>query len=229
MARLPRLVVPNQPHHVIQQGHDNQIVFRDTDDYVAFINWLREGSRQFKVAIHAYVLMTNHLHLLLTPSDETGLSKMMQWIGRHYVPYFNRKYHRSGTLWQGRYKATVLDADRYLMTCCRYIETNPVRSGLVSSAGDYSWSSYPHHIGIKSDPLVTDHPLFWALGNTPFDREIAYKALVEQGVNEDDVAALTEATMKGWAIGSERFKSLLERQTSRRIRKSKRGRPAHEQ
>jgi len=228
MARLPRLVVPNQPHHVIQQGNDLQIIFRDADDYLAFINWLRDASRQFKVAVHAYVLMTNHLHLLATPSDEQGLSKMMQWIGRHYVPYFNRKYGRTGTLWQGRYKATVIEADHYLMTCCRYIETNPVRSGLVASAGDYSWSSYPHHIGLKSDPVITDHPLYWALGNTPFDREIAYKALIEQGVNEDDVAALTEATLKGWAIGSERFKSLLERQTLRRVRKSKRGRPSQE-
>jgi putative transposase len=228
MARLPRLVVPNQPHHVIQQGNDLQIIFRDADDYLAFINWLRDASRQFKVAVHAYVLMTNHLHLLATPSDEQGLSKMMQWIGRHYVPYFNRKYGRTGTLWQGRYKATVIEADHYLMTCCRYIETNPVRSGLVASAGDYSWSSYPHHIGLKSDPVITDHSLYWALGNTPFDREIAYKALIEQGVNEDDVAALTEATLKGWAIGSERFKSLLERQTLRRVRKSKRGRPAQE-
>jgi putative transposase len=228
MARLPRLVVPNQPHHVIQQGNDLQIIFRDADDYLAFINWLRDASRQFKVAVHAYVLMTNHLHLLATPSDEQGLSKMMQWIGRHYVPYFNRKYGRTGTLWQGRYKATVIEADHYLMTCCRYIETNPVRSGLVASAGDYSWSSYPHHIGLKSDPVITDHPLYWALGNTPFDREIAYKALIEQGVNEDDVAALTEATLKGWAIGSERFKLLLERQTLRRVRKSKRGRPSQE-
>ncbi|HEV7856878.1 MAG TPA: transposase [Herminiimonas sp.] len=226
MARLPRLVVPNQPHHIIQRGNDRQPIFRDTADYLAFLNWLRDASRQFKVAIHAYVLMTNHLHLLASPSDEQGLSKMMQWIGRHYVPYFNQKYERTGTLWQGRYKATVIDSERYLMTCCRYIELNPVRAGMVAAPADYSWSSYMHHIGIKPDSIITDHPLYWALGNTPFEREVAYKALAEQGVNEEDVAALTEATLKGWALGSEKFKSLLEKQTQRRVRKAKRGRPA---
>jgi putative transposase len=225
MARLPRLVVPNQPHHIIQRGNDRQSIFRDTADYLAFLNWLRDASRQFKVAIHAYVLMTNHLHLLASPSDEQGLSKMMQWIGRHYVPYFNHKYERTGTLWQGRYKATVIDSERYLMTCCRYIELNPVRAGMVVAPADYSWSSYMHHIGIKPDSIITDHPLYWALGNTPFEREVAYKALAEQGVNEEDVAALTEATLKGWALGSEKFKSLLEKQTQRRVRKAKRGRP----
>lgn len=226
MARLPRLVVPNQPHHIIQQGNDLQAIFRDTADYIAFINWLRDASRQFKVAIHAYVLMTNHLHLLASPSDEQGLSRMMQWIGRQYVPYFNQKYQRTGTLWQGRYRATVIDAERYFMTCCCYIELNPVRSHMVALAGDYLWSSYQHHAGIKPDPVITDHSLYWSLGNTPFDREISYKKLIELGVNEEDVAALTEATLKGWAIGSEKFKLMLERQTERRVRKGRRGRPA---
>lgn len=225
MARLPRLVIPNQPHHIIQTGNDSQAIFRDSDDYLVFINWLRDAARQFKVAIHAYVLMTNHIHLLASPADATGLSKMMQWIGRHYVPYFNQKYTRTGTLWQGRYKATVIDADRYLMTCCCYIELNPVRTGMVATPGEHAWSSYAHHAGIKSDPLVTDHPLYWALGNTPFEREAAYKRLVEHGVNEEDVRALTEATLKGWALGSEKFKLKLEKQTDRRVRQAKRGRP----
>jgi putative transposase len=227
MARLPRLVVPGQAHHIIQRGNDRQAIFREEADYLKFSDWLREGSKQFKVAIHAYVLMTNHLHLLATPADDQGLSKMMQWIGRHYVPYFNLKYQRSGTLWQGRFKATVIDSERYLMMCSRYIELNPIRAGMVTAAGDYRWSSFRHHIGLLSDPLITDHPLYWALGNTPFDREAAYRGLVEQGVDEDDVEALTEATLKGWAIGSEKFKSALEKQTQRRVTKAKRGRPAN--
>jgi putative transposase len=226
MARLPRLAVPGQPHHIIQRGNDRQIIFRDTADYLKFIEWLREAAKQFKVAIHAYVLMTNHLHLLATPVDQQGLSRMMQWIGRHYVPYFNRKYDRTGTLWQGRFKATVIDSERYLMTCSRYIELNPVRAGMVASAADYPWSSYQHHAGVRSDPLVTDHPLYWSLGNTPFQREAAYRALTEQGVNEADVNAITEATLKGWAIGSDHFKASLERQTQRRMSKAKRGRPS---
>jgi len=226
MARLPRLVVPGQPHHIIQRGNDRKAIFRDTADYLKFIEWLRDASRQFKVAIHAYVLMSNHLHLLASPADGQGLSRMMQWIGRHYVPYFNHKYERTGTLWQGRFKATVIDSERYLMTCSRYIELNPVRAGMVPTADDYPWSSYQHHVGIKSDPVVTDHALYWALGNTPFQREAAYRELTEQGVNEADVAAITEATLKGWAIGSEQFKASLEKQTQRRVSKAKRGRPA---
>ena len=225
MARLPRLVIPNQPHHVIQRGNDGQLIFRDTADHEMFLSRLKDGARQFKVAIHAYVLMPTHLHLLATPSDLEGLGRMMQWIGRHYVPYFNQKYARAGTLWQGRYKATVIDAERYFITCCAYIELNPVRGGLVQTAGDYPWSSYPHHVGIKSDPIISDHPLYWSLGNTPFEREAAYKALVEQGVNEEDVRTLTEATLKGWALGTEQFQLALEKQARRRVRQAKRGRP----
>jgi len=226
MARLPRLVVPGQAHHVIQRGNDGQSVFRETADYLKFIDWLRDSGKLFKVAIHAYVLMPTHLHLLVTPADEQGLSRMMQWIGRHYVPYFNLKYGRSGTLWQGRFKATVLDAEHYLMTCCRYIELNPVRSGMVASPENYPWSSCLHHIGVKADPVVTDHPLYWRLGNTPFDREVAYKGLLERGINEADVAALTEATLKGWALGSTAFAAMLARQSQRRVLPVRRGRPA---
>lgn len=225
MARLPRLVIPHQPHHVIQRGNDGQLVFRDIADYTFFLSRLKEASKQFKVAIHAYVLMPAHFHLLITPLDREGLGRMMQWMGRYYVPYFNRKYGRAGTLWQGRYKATVMDAERYLMPCCAYIELNPVRNDIVQAAEDYPWSSYQHHIGHKSDPLISDHPLYWSLGNTPFEREAAYKMLIEQGVNENDVRALTEATLKGWALGSEQFQVSLEKQTARRVRPEKRGRP----
>ncbi len=226
MARLPRLVIPEQPHHVIQRGNDRQLIFRDADDHVAFLNWLREAAKTFKVAIHAYVLMPNHIHLLVSPSDTSGLGRMMQWIGRHYVPYFNRKYQRVGTLWQGRYKTTVIDAEQYFMTCSRYIELNPVRAGIVFHPVDYPWSSYEHHIGVKSDALITDHSLYWALGNTPFDREAAYRELVDLGLTAHEITTLNEATLKGWALGSEKFKLRLERQANRRVSPAKRGRPA---
>jgi putative transposase len=225
MARLPRLVIPHQPHHVIQRGNDRQLIFRDINDYVVFLDWLREAAKQFKVAVHAYVLMPNHVHLLVTPSDETGLGRMMQWVGRYYVPYFNYKYGRVGTLWQGRYKATVIDSERYFMICSRYIELNPVRAGMVASPAEYRWSSYAHHVGAKPDPLITDHSLYWALGNTPFDREAAYKGLVEQALTAEEINILNEATLKGWALGSEQFKINIEKKTSRRIRPAKRGRP----
>lgn len=226
MARLPRLVVPAQPHHIIQRGHDKQTIFRDTADHVAFLDWLKEGARRFKVAIHAYVLMPDHVHVLATPADSEGLARMMQWVGRYYVPYFNQKYQRSGTLWQGRYKATVVEPGSYLLRCSHYIESNPVRNGLVMSPGDYPWSSYLHHVGAKPDPLITDHPVYWALGNTPFDREIAYKLAAEQSLSRAEIDAISQATLKGWALGAEAFKAALEKQGSRRLSPAKRGRPA---
>ncbi len=225
MARLPRLVIPYQPHHVIQRGNDRQPIFRDQEDYRVFLQWLREAIRQYKLALHAYVLMPNHIHLLVSPSDATGLGRAMQWIGRYYVPYFNKKYHRVGTLWQGRYKATVIDSEQYFLTCCRYIELNPVRADLVVDASQYPWSSYAHHSGVIPDPYIVDHPLYWALGNTPFEREAAYKALVEQGLTQKEVQALQAATDKGWALGGAQFKSLLEKQTQRRVQPAAKGRP----
>jgi putative transposase len=225
MARLPRLVVPHQPHHIIQRGNDRQLIFRDEADHQAFLKWLREAAKQFQVAIHAYVLMPNHVHLLATPLDSIGLGRMMQWIGRYYVPYFNLKYERVGTLWQGRYKATVIDSERYFMSCSRYIELNPVRAGIVLLPEEYPWSSYAHHVGAKPDPLITDHALYWALANTPFGREAAYRSLVEQGLTSAEVAEISSATLKGWALGSDKFKARLEKEANRRVQPGKRGRP----
>lgn len=225
MARTARLVVPNQPHHIIQRGNDGQMIFRDVDDCLAFLVWLREASKHFKVAIHAYVLMGNHLHLLASPSDAAGLGRMMQWVGRFYVPYFNRKYGRAGTLWQGRFKTSVIESEQYFMLCSRYIEMNPVRAGLVSHPSEYRWSSYAHHVGDKPDALIADHPLYWALGNTPFEREAAYTQLMSQTVSQEVFDNLGQAVLKGWALGSEQFKITLEKRTNRRVRPAKRGRP----
>jgi putative transposase len=225
MARLPRLVIPHHPHHVIQRGNDRQTIFRDADDHGVFLGRLREAAKRFKVAIHAYVLMPDHFELLASPSDQDGLARMMQWIGRYYVPYFNHKYGRAGTLWQGRYKTTVIDSERYLMTCSRYIELSPVRAAIAADPTDYPWSSHAHHVGLKVDPVITDHSLYWALGNTPFEREAAYKGLTDQGLTAEEVRILSEAAPKGWALGSEQFKVSLEKQVQRRVRPAKRGRP----
>jgi putative transposase len=205
---------------------DRQAIFRCDDDYYAYLNWLEQAAKRFKVAIHAYVLMGNHVHLLASPTDSEGLGRMMQWIGRFYVPYFNHKYDRAGTLWQGRFKASVIDSETYFMACSRYIELNPVRAQLVSEPGEYPWSSYAHHIGLKTDPLITDHPLFWALGNTPFEREAAYRRLMQQPPDRVEIEQLREAVLKGWALGSERFKNNLEQRIARRVSPAKRGRPA---
>jgi putative transposase len=225
MARLRRLVVSNQPHHVVQRGADRQPIYRDTNDYLIFLQHLGDAAKQFGVAIHAYVLMPNHFHLLASPAEANSLARMIQWIGRKYVQYFNRKYGRTGTLWQGRYRTTVVDSERYFLVCSRYIELNPVRASLSGDAAEYPWSSYAHHAGIKPDPIITDHPLYWALGNTPFEREAAYRNLMEQALTQTEVECLRDATNKGWAFGTDEFKTTLERQTERRVKPAKRGRP----
>lgn len=226
MARLPRLVVPHQPHHIIQRGAGQHPVFHDSADYELFLHYLAESARIFKVAIHAYVLMTNHIHLLASPSDTTGLARMMQWMGRHYVPYFNRKYARTGTLWQGRYKTAVIDSEHYFLSCSRYIELNPVRAGMVARPGDYKWSSYHHHIGARHEPVITEHGLYWRLGNTPFAREAAYGQLVDLGTSPNEVDMITQSTLKGWAVGSASFKTHLEKKVAQRVAPAKRGRRA---
>jgi len=225
MARLSRLILPQLPHVVIQRGNDNQTIFRDDEDYRRFLGWLRESAKAYGVAIHAYVLMPNHLQLLATPADEEGLAAMMQKVGRLYVPWFNNKYGRSGTLFQGRFRTSVVDPREYFLTCVRYIELHPVRSQLAASPLDYPWSSYPHHTGVQPDPLITDHVKFWELGNTPFQREAAYNELVQQGLNSQELQTLDGALLKGVPLGSHAFKLDLERKTKRQILPAKRGRP----
>ncbi|MBC3918446.1 transposase [Undibacterium sp. CY18W] len=225
MARLARLVIPHQQHHVIQRGNAGAMVFIDAEDYAAFLDWLKQAASLFDVAIHAYALLPDHLHLLLTPGDETGLGKMMQWLGRHYVPYFNRKYQRTGTLWQGRYRATVIESAVYFIPCSIYIESNPQRAGLVTDLLDYTWSSYRHHIGLHIDPLITDHSTYWALGNTPFQREAAYRENMEHGLSGQQIMEITQATSKAWMLGSSRFKIEMSKLTERRVEPIKRGRP----
>jgi putative transposase len=225
MARLPRLIVPNQPYHVIQRGNNRQPIFREEADYQRFLSWLKEISRFYEVAIHAYVLMPNHIHLLATPVNDTGLAQMMQKLGRLYVPWFNHKYERSGGLFEGRFRTSLIDTDSYFLACSRYIELNPVRAELVGSAADYPWSSYAHHAGIRPDGLITDHTLFWSLGNTPFQREAAYMGLVEQGMPQSEVDFITSSVLKNSPLASQTFKAELERKTQRQILPAKRGRP----
>jgi putative transposase len=225
MARLPRLVVPQQPHHVIQQGNDRQLIFREPEDYVRFLGWLRESAKEYKVAIHAYVLLPDSLQLLATPSDGDGLAQAMQRVGRYYVPWFNAKYGRSGSLFQGRFKTSVIDAPSYFMQCSQYIESAPVRAQLAGDALAYPWSSYAHHAGVRPDPVVTDHGLYWALGNTPFQREAAYKELGERPLTAAQLQVIEKAVLKGWPLGSEAFKLDLQNKAKRQVLPAKRGRP----
>jgi putative transposase len=225
MARLPRLTVPGYPHHIIQRGNNRQAIFSSPADYQMFLGLLDENSHKFGVAVHAYVLMGNHVHLLATPSTEEGLPQMMQAVGRRYVRYFNDSQARSGTLWEGRYRSTLIETERYLLACMVYIDLNPVRAGLVQDAGDYSWSSYGRYVGLRVDRLVTPHPLYWTLGNTPFAREAAYAELVRAGTTREQQEALTRSALGGWALGSESFVADLQKRTERRVLKKQPGRP----
>ena len=225
MARLPRLTLPGYPHHVIQRGNNRQPIFASVADYQVLLDLLDENARKFHVALHAYVLMSNHFHLLATPATTDGLPQMMQAVGRRYVRYFNDSQKRTGTLWEGRYKSTLIQTDRYLLACMAYMDLNPVRAGLVPGPQDYPWSSYGHFTGQRIDKLVTPHPLVWALGNTPFAREAAYAQLVLSGISPMQQTALTQATLSGWALGEPDFVADLQKRTQRRVSKSAAGRP----
>ena len=225
MARLPRLTLPGYPHHIIQRGNNRQPIFASTRHYEDLLALLAENAAKFSVAIHAYVLMTNHFHLLATPETADGLPQMMQAVGRRYVRHFNDSQGRSGTLWEGRYRSTLIQTERYLLACMAYIDLNPVRGGLVADPRDYPWSSHRHYIGQRIDKLVTPHPLVWELGNTPFAREAAYADLVRGGISAQQQAALTQSALRGWALGEADFVADLQKRTERRVAKASAGRP----
>ena len=225
MARQPRLALPGYPHHVIQRGNNRQpIVLDETDRRMLYSLWLEESQRH-KVAVNAYVLLDNHFHMLLTPPSDEAMSLMMQSVGRSYVRYFNKRHNRSGTLWEGRYKSSLIDSESYLLTCMAYIDLNPVRAGVAESAEDFGWSSYKHLAGQNIDKLVTPHALYWGLGNTPFAREAAYAEFVAGGLSAATQKALTESALKGRVVGRPDFLTSLEKSTRRQILRQKAGRP----
>ncbi|MFP5391048.1 MAG: transposase [Gammaproteobacteria bacterium] len=225
MARLPRLVIAHQPHHIIQQGNDGQLIFRAPEDYQQFLVWLKECAKEAKVAIHAYVLMPNHFHLLATPATEAGLAQMMQRLGRYYVPWYNARYQRSGGLFTGRFKTSLIDAESYFLKCSLFVELNPVRTEGATDPASYPWSSYHHHAGIRIDPVITDHALYWALGNTPFQREARYQELARERLPEAEHARIEAAVVKGWPLASAAYQQTLQESIKRRVLPARRGRP----
>lgn len=223
MARLPRYVTPGQPQHVILRGNNRSEVFRVEADYRFLLEKLRLACEKHAAEVHAYVLMTNHLHLLITPQQEHSLAKTMQMLGRYYVQYYNYSYRRTGTLWEGRYKATLIDGETYLLTCMRYIELNPVRAGMVSHPSEYPWSSYHYNAQGRADELVTPQLEYRRLGKTKEERQAAYRQLFKHHISERDLIEIRDATNKAWALGSERFKQRIEQQLERRVQPSPRG------
>ena len=228
MARLSRYVIPGQPQHVIQRGNNRQAIFAAEGDYWFFRDALVEAARKHGLAIHAYVWMTNHVHLLATPEYGHSIGKVFQSVGRRYVQYFNATYRRTGTLWEGRYRATVVDSERYLLTLMRYIELNPVRAGMVGHPRDYPWSSHARNAYGASGPnadWVCAHEEYQRLGIDAGERRKAYRALFRTAIGDDDLRDIRERTHKGWALGDERFRARIEALAHRRAESKGVGRP----
>lgn len=223
MARLPRVCLPGIPQHIIQRGNNRQVCFALEEDFAAYAHWLEEASIKNHVAVHAWVFMTNHVHLLVTPESQDGISRMMQTLGRRYVRYFNYTYKRTGTLWEGRFKSCIVDADNYLLTCQRYIELKPVRGNMVEHPADYEWSSYRSNGMAKVTRLWSPHPVYSALGETADKRASAYREIFKGHLDDELIMQISDATDQGMALGSERFKQEVERFSGRRVVSYKRG------
>jgi putative transposase len=224
MARLPRIDLAGIPQHVIQRGNNRSACFFADADYAFYLECLSRAAARYECAIHAYVLMTNHVHLLVTPAGVGLVAHMMQSIGRSYVRYINGVYKRTGTLWEGRYKSSLIDSERYLLSCYRYIELNPVRAGLVHRAEDYRWSSYTAHVRGEPNNVINDHPLYLAMGKDAKERMLAYRALFSDQMDDDQKLIRREVNRSG-VLGGERFKDEIEAALARRVRPGKAGRP----
>lgn len=225
MPRLPRLVLPGHAQHVILRGNNRQAIFQTDQDRERLLATLREVAVQHRVAIHAYVLMDNHLHLLASPSTEAGLSAMMQGLGRRYVAWFNARHQRSGTLWEGRFRAGLIEGDAQVMACIRYVELNPVRAGYCVEPAQWTWSSAAHHLGQRRDPLIAEHEAYWRLGNTPFEREHAYRDFLAQGVTPQEQQLITAAVLRGRPLATPEFLRPLEQIHAGVVVRRPRGRP----
>jgi putative transposase len=225
MARLPRLTAPGLPHHLIQRGNNRQAIFADDSDRALYLRELAVLADAHRMAIHAYVLMPNHVHLLVTPAQHETLGRVMQALGRRYVRHFNDRHRRTGTLWEGRYRSTVVETDGYLLACMRYIDMNPVRAGLVAEPALYRWSTHGHHVGLRADPIVTEQAAYWALGNTPFERQVAYQRLFEVEQEADEIRAIRYATHCGWALGRTSFADSISDGAGRPAAPRRAGRP----
>jgi len=224
MARLPRLAVPGQPHLVVQRARPGQPLFVDDIDRRRYLDALAVAMREAGVALHAYVLMDDHVHLLATPATAPALGRAMQRLGQRHAAGFNARHGTRGSPFAGRFRASPIEAERFLLAAMRHLELNPVRHGLVALPEDYPWSSAAHHAGRRRDALITEHALFWRLGNTPFEREAAWRERSQWPLERAQANALRDASAKGWALGSNAFLAEAAKTTSRRLVPSKRGR-----
>ncbi len=225
MARLPRFFVPGVSLHVIQRGNNRGILFNQITDYNVYKGGLKEAAQCHGCAIHAYVLMTNHVHLLASAERPYALSLMMQYVGRYFVRYINRVYRRSGTLWEGRFRSSLVDTETYFLRCSRYIECNPVRAQMVRGPGEYRWSSYLHHAFGEPDKLLVQHEQYDRLGGSDEERQRAYRELFRAELDSKELTEIRVAANCGWPLGSDRFKDEIERALKCAVRPPKMGRP----
>jgi putative transposase len=225
MARLPRLGVAAWPHLLVQQVHDGQLLARDDHDRQVLSDALRDAARTHGVAVHAYRLGQASLTLVATPETDEGLSLFMQAVGRRYVAGFNRRHGRHGGLWAGRYRSTVLDPAQYVLDAMALVETREAVLQTGAVLYEEAWSSAGHHLGLAADVLVTDPAPFWALGNTPFERQAAWRQRLAEGLSEGRITELTQAMLKGWALMSPEQEAALSQSTGRRLSPRPRGRP----
>ena len=225
MARKPRINLPGMPYHVIQRGNNREPCFFAEEDYQFYLGCLEDALQKYSCDLHAYVLMTNHVHLLITPEDNNGVSRVMQSVGRRYVQYVNHTYRRTGTLWEGRFKSSLVDADNYLLTCQRYIELNPVRANMVDAPDQYKWSSYRSNAFGEESALIDSHVLYRQLGSTREVRLHQYRELFRYHLDYGDLHDIRESLSLGSVLGSDYFKDQIERVLMRGVRPNKVGRP----
>jgi putative transposase len=225
MARLVRLSVPGHLHLMIQRAQQGQAVFADPADRRAYLHCLAEAAAKHGVAIHAYGMAPAELRLLATPPDAQALGRMVQFVGRRYVAGFNRRHGRTGALWEGRFRATVIEPSEYFLPCLRYVETGFDGTPREPATEGAPWSSADHHAGHRTDPFVTEHAQFWSLGNTPFEREAAYRSAVAQPMAPAEAQGIALASLHGWVLGSGAFERALAARLGRRLKPLSPGRP----
>ncbi len=229
MPRKPRFYVPNMPVHIWQRGNNRQAIFFADADYKAYLSWMYQGAKRYGCALHAYVLMPNHIHCLITPDTIDSVGRMMQFVGRNYVSYINRTYDRSGTLWEGRYKSSLVSAAQYGLACYRYLETNPVRSDLVATPDEYRWSSYPVNALGQYQETLQPLPEYTALGATDMVRQQAYQTLLRGEQNKSEMETIQRCVQSGTPLGDEHYQAELSKKLGFKVGYAKRGRPRKDQ
>jgi len=225
MPRKPRLEVVGLPHHLVQRGVNRQTVFFDHNSYLTYLNLLKKYAEQYEVHIHCWCLMTNHVHLLVTPLQAGSMSRMMQNLNRAYVQIINMRFNRTGHLWSGRFKASLIEHEQYLFTCMRYIELNPVRAGIVKHPNDYLWSSWHANTGRRRSRLITAHICYAELGKSESERFRYYQDLVLNNTEPEEEERLRQATRQNASFGNERFTQHVTDLIGRDITAKPKGRP----